>query len=259
MDFENLKFADGLRKCLDERVKPVSFMDLLKEDGEDAPPPADDAPADDAPPADDGGFDDSAGGDGGFDDAGGDTGGFDDAGGDAGGFGGGDGGFGGGPSGGCSDGGSEETDDQEKKGDDKFKDREDDPDFTRGLPDPTLSPANSGPAGAGIYDTEGVLAKLNQVIETNEIDLTEVDSAQNVLEVIANGKKLIDDDFKNITNNRSFSDIVKRALESVDDRTRNYFSFKIKDAILKIQRAKKIDANKAKGDVEQTRDLVGSF
>ena len=259
MDFENLKFADGLRKCLDERVKPVSFMDLLKEDGEDAPPPADDAPADDAPPADDGGFDDSAGGDGGFDDAGGDTGGFDDAGGDAGGFGGGDGGFGGGPSGGSSEGGSEETDDKEDKGDDKFKDREDDPDFTRGLPDPTLSPANSGPAGAGIYDTEGVLAKLNQVIETNEIDLTEIDSAQNVLEVIANGKKLIDDDFKNITNNRSFSDIVKRALESVDDRTRNYFSFKIKDAILKIQRAKKIDANKAKGDVEQTRDLVGSF
>ena len=259
MDFENLKFADGLRKCLDERVKPVSFMELLKEDGEDAPPPADDAPADDAPPADDGGFDD-AGGDAGFDDAGGDAGGFDDAGGDAGGFGGGgDGGFGGGPSGGSSEGGSEETDDKEDKGDDKFKDREDDPDFTRGLPDPTLSPANSGPAGAGIYDTEGVLAKLNQVIETNEIDLTEIDSAQNVLEVIANGKKLIDDDFKNITNNRSFSDIVKRALESVDDRTRNYFSFKIKDAILKIQRSKKIDANKAKGDVEQTRDLVGSF
>lgn len=249
MDFENLKFADGLRKRLDERVKPVSFMELLKEDGEDAPPPADDAPADDAPPADDGGFDD-AGGDGGFDDAGGSDGGF---------GGGGDGGFGGGPSGGSSDGGSEETDDKEDKGDDKFKDREDDPDFTRGLPDPTLSPANSGPAGAGIYDTEGVLAKLNQVIETNEIDLTEIDSAQNVLEVIANGKKLIDDDFKNITNNRSFSDIVKRALESVDDRTRNYFSFKIKDAILKIQRSKKIDANKAKGDVEQTRDLVGSF
>lgn len=255
MDFENLKFADGLRKCLDERVKPVSFMELLKEDGEDAPPPVDDAPADDAPPADDVPPAD----DGGFDDAGGD-GGFDDAGGDAGGFGGGgDGGFGGGPSGGSSDGGSEETDDKEDKGDDKFKDREDDPDFTRGLPDPTLSPANSGPAGAGIYDTEGVLAKLNQVIETNEIDLTEIDSAQNVLEVIANGKKLIDDDFKNITNNRSFSDIVKRALESVDDRTRNYFSFKIKDAILKIQRSKKIDANKAKGDVEQTRDLVGSF
>lgn len=234
MDFENLKFADGLRKRLEERVEPVSFMDLLKEDGEDAPPPADDAP-----PADDGGFD--------------------DAGGFGGGFGGGDGGFGGGPSGGSSDGGSEETDDQDKKGDDKFKDREDDPDFTRGLPDPTLSPGNSGPAGAGIYDTDGVLAKLNQVIETNEIDLTEIDSAQNVLEVIANGKKLIDDDFKNITNNRSFSDIVKRALESVDDRTRNYFSFKIKDAILKIQRDKKIDANKAKGDVEQTRDLVGSF
>lgn len=255
MDFENLKFADGLRKCLDERVKPVSFMELLKEDGEDAPPPADDAPADDAPPADDVPPAD----DGGFDDAGGD-GGFDDAGGDAGGFGGGgDGGFGGGPSGGSSDGESEETDDKEDKGDDKFKDREDDPDFTRGLPDPTLSPANSGPAGAGIYDTDGVLAKLNQVIETNEIDLTEIDSAQNVLEVIANGKKLIDDDFKNITNNRSFSDIVKRALESVDDRTRNYFSFKIKDAILKIQRSKKIDANKAKGDVEQTRDLVGSF
>ena len=255
MDFENLKFADGLRKCLDERVKPVSFMELLKEDGEDAPPPADDAPADDAPPADDVPPAD----DGGFDDAGGD-GGFDDAGGDAGGFGGGgDGGFGGGPSGGSSEEGSEETDDKEDNGDDKFKDREDDPDFTRGLPDPTLSPANSGPAGAGIYDTEGVLAKLNQVIETNEIDLTEIDSAQNVLEVIANGKKLIDDDFKNITNNRSFSDIVKRALESVDDRTRNYFSFKIKDAILKIQRSKKIDANKAKGDVEQTRDLVGSF
>ena len=245
-----MSFAEDIKKFMDEKVKPVDFLKLLREDGEDPAPSEDDAP-----PADDGGFDDSAPDDaGGFDDAGGDLGGFDDAGGD----------FGGDSSGadlGGSSGDSGESlgDETDKKGDDKFKDREDDPDFTSGLPDPTLSPANAGPSGAGIYEMDKVLQKLNSVIDSDNIDLSEIDNAKNVLEIVANGKKLVDDDFKSVTNNKSFSDIVKRSIEDADERTKNYITYKIKDAILKLQRAKKIDANKANGDVEQTRDLVGSF
>lgn len=238
-----MSFAEDFKKFVDERVKPVDFLKLLREDGEEPAP--EESGFDDAPPADEPG---------GFDDAGGDVGGFDDAGGDVG-----DGGTSSVLGGDFGDTGEDLGDETDKKGDDKFKDREDDPDFTTGLPDPTLSPANAGPSGAGVYDMDKVLQKLNSVIDSDAVDLSEIDNAKNVIELVANGKKLVDDDFKSITNNRSFSDIVKRSIEDADERTKNYISYKIKDAILRVQRAKKIDANKANGEVEQTRDLVGSF
>lgn len=239
-----MSFAEDFKKFVDERVKPVDFLKLLREDDEESSP-ADEGGFDDAPPADEPG---------GFDDAGGDVGGFDDSGGDFG-----DSSPAADLGGGSGNTGEELGDETEKKGDDKFKDREDDPDFTAGLPDPTLSPANAGPSGAGVYDMDKVLQKLNSVIDSDSVDLSEIDNAKNVIELVANGKKLVDDDFKSITNNRSFSDIVKRSIEDADERTKNYISYKIKDAILRVQRAKKIDANKANGEVEQTRDLVGSF
>lgn len=244
---------DKIRQFVNERVKPIDFSKILLEAGpddsapaDDAPPPADDAPADDAPPADDGGFDDTPPAD--------DLGGGGDVGGDIGG--GGDlGGFGGGPSGGSSSSGDAEPGDDTTSTDDKFRDREDDPDF-KGAPAGDGSPNDRGPGAAGIYDFDGVLTGLNKTIQGNDIDLAEIDAAKNVLELVANGKKLIDDDFKDIQNNESFSDIVKRSIESVDEKTKNYVTMKIKEALLNFQNSKKIDANKANGEVEQVRDIT---
>jgi hypothetical protein len=169
---------DDIRKYINERVKPVDFTHLLLEDeeggGEDAPP-ADDGGFDDTPPEDDAGFDDAGGG---FDDAGG---GFDD--------------FGGGESGDSGESGSEESseegEDAESGEEDKFKDREDDPDFIQGSSGEG-SPADGGPAGVAIYNVEEVLAALNGLISTGDTDLNELDNAKNVIELVANGKKLIE-------------------------------------------------------------------
>lgn len=238
---------ENIRQYVNERVKPVDFSKILLEDGPDDSAPADDAapPADESP-ADDGGFDDTPPAD--------DLGGGDDLGGDIGG--GGDlGGFGGGPSGGSSSSGDDAPGDDTTGTDDKFRDREDDPDF-KGAPAGDGSPNDRGPAAVAIYDFEGVLAGLNKTIQGNDIDLAEIDAAKNVLELVVNGKKLIDDDFKDIQNNESFSDIIKRSIESVDEKTKNYVTMKIKEALLNFQNAKKIDANKANGEVEQVRDIT---
>lgn len=242
---------DDIRHYISERVKPVDFKSLLLEDGPDDAPPADDAPADDAP-ADDGGFDDSMGGE----DLGGGEGG-DDLGGDDLGGGGDDGGSfggedfgGGGSSGGEGDGDGEEK--EENPSADKYKDREDDPDFSN-------SKMDGQPDGVAIYDMEGALEGLNNTITSDDVDLSEIDKAKTVIEVIANGKKLIDSDFDDLKNVQSFSDIIKRSLEKVDDTTRNYFSMKIKQALINMQNAKKIEANKAQGGVEQVRDIADQF
>ena len=223
---------ENIRQYVNERVKPIDFSKILLEDGpDDSAPPPDDAPPADGAPADDLG-------------GGGDIGGGGDL-----------GGFGGGPSGGSSSSSDDVPGDDTTSTNDKFKDREDDPDF-KGAPAGDGSPNDRGPGAAGIYDFDGVLTGLNKTIQANDIDLAEVDAAKNVLELVANGKKLIDDDFKDIQNNESFSDIVKRSIESVDEKTKNYVTMKIKEALLNFQNAKKIDANKANGEVEQVRDIT---
>lgn len=232
---------ENIRQYVNERVKPIDFSKILLEDG-----PDDSAPPADEPPADDGGFDDTPPED--------DLGGGEDLGGDIGG--GGDlGGFGSGPSGGSSSSGDAELGDETAGTDDKFRDREDDPDF-KGAPAGDGSPSDRGPGAVAIYDFDGVLAGLNKTIQANDVDLAEIDAAKNVLELVVNGKKLIDDDFKDIQNNESFSDIIKRSIESVDEKTKNYVTMKIKEALLDFQNAKKIDANKANGEVEQVRDIT---
>lgn len=237
---------ENIRQYVNERVKPIDFSKILLEDGPDDTAPADDAAPADEPPADDGGFDDTPPDD---DLGGGDHGGDIGGGGDL-------GGFGGGPSGGgSSSSGDADLGDETTSTDDKFRDREDDPDF-KGAPAGDGSPSDRGPGAVAIYDFDGVLAGLNKTIQANDIDLAEIDAAKNVLELVANGKKLIDDDFKDIQNNESFSDIIKRSIESVDEKTKNYVTMKIKEALLNFQNAKKIDANKANGEVEQVRDIT---
>lgn len=238
---------DDIRKFINERVQPVDFLTLLKEDDEPAP-------ADDAGGGDDAGFDDAGGGDdAGFDDAGG----FDDSG-DMGGGGldGGPGGPDGGPGGGDS--GEDLGDDTEDKGGDKFADREDDPDFKNGMPTDG-SAAETGPSGNTTYQVEDVLRNLNGIVDSGDIDLAEIEPSKLILELIANGKKLKEEDFEEIHQYESFSEIVKKCLEGVDDRTRDYFNLKIKEAILEIQKQKKIDASKAKGDVDQLRNIADEF
>ena len=232
---------DDIRKYINERVKPVDFTHLLLEvddEGED-PPPADDGGFDDTPPEDDAGFDDAGGG---FDDAGG---GFDDVGGGESGD--------SGESG--SEEGSEEGEDAESVEEDKFKDREDDPDFTQGASGEG-SPADGSPAGVAIYNVEEVLAALNGLISTGDTDLNELDNAKNVIELVANGKKLIDSDFEDVHDYDSFSEIIKKCLDGIDEKTKNYFNMKIKAALLEIQNKEKIELSKAKGSVDQIRDIV---
>lgn len=243
---------ESIRKFVNEQVAPVDFLKLLKEDG-----PDDDAPSDDPPPEDlDGGGDDDAGGD---DVGGGD---FSDDGGDLGGGDGGDlgGDIGGGPAGGPGGGPGGDTgelgDETEATGN-RFADREDDPDFTGASGEGSAAEGN--PPGGMIYDVEGVLKGVNDAINSTDVNLAEIDDAKNVLEVIANGKKLIPQDFDEIHDYQSFSDIVNRALFQTDDNTKNYFKMKIKQAILDIQNQKKIDASKNAGEVDTMRDLASKF
>lgn len=234
---------ESIRKFVNEQVAPVDFLKLLKEAG-----PDDDAPSDDPPPEDlYGGSDDDAGG--GDDDLGGG-----DAGGDLGGD------MGGGPAGGPGGGPGGDTGelgDETEAVDNRFADREDDPDFTGANGEGSAAEGN--PAGGMIYDIEGVLKGVNDAINSSDINLAEIDDAKNVLEVIANGKKLIPQDFDEIHDYQSFSDIVNRALFQTDDNTKNYFKMKIKKAILDIQNQKKIDASKNAGEVDTMRDLASKF
>ena len=242
---------ESIRKFVNEQVAPVDFLKLLKEDG-----PDDDAPSDDNPPEDlDGG--DEGGGDGGDGDLGGGD--FSDDGGDLGGDAGGDLGGdigGGGPAGGPG-GDTGELGDETEATDNRFDDREDDPDFTGASGEGSAAEGN--PPGGMIYDVEGVLKGVNDAINSTDVNLAEIDDAKNVLEVIANGKKLIPQDFQEIHDYQSFSDIVNRALFQTDDNTKNYFKMKIKQAILDIQNQKKIDASKNAGEVDTMRDLASKF
>lgn len=246
---------ESIRKFVNEQVAPVDFLKLLKEDG-----PDDKAPDKDPPPEDlDGG--DEGGGDGGDGDLGGDF--SDDGGGDLGGGDGGDlggdigGDIGGGPGGGAGGDSGEELGDETEATDNRFADREDDPDFTGASGEGSAAEGN--PPGGMIYDVEGVLKGVNDAINSTDVNLAEIDDAKNVLEVIANGKKLIPQDFQEIHDYQSFSDIVNRALFQTDDNTKNYFKMKIKQAILDIQNQKKIDASKNAGEVDTMRDLASKF
>lgn len=232
---------ESIRKYVDESVKPVDFLKLLSEAGpEDEPEAIDDEPAGESDGKDDLGGDDDFGGDLGGDD-----------------FGGGD--FGGGPGGheGSGDSGEDLGDDTETTGD-KFADREDDPDFVV-VQDPEGSAAESNPSGQVIYDVEGVLKGINNTISAGEVNLSEIDNAKNVLEVVANGKKLIAADFDGIQDYESFSDIINRSLFQTDEKTQNYFKMKIKAAILAVQNDKKIDASKNAGEVDNMRNLASKF
>lgn len=240
---------ESIRKFVNERVAPVDFLKLLKEDGPDDDTPSDDNPPEDLDGGDAGGGDDEDLGGGDFsDDGGGDLGG--DAGGDLGGD------FGGGPGGGPG-GDTGELGDETEATDNRFADREDDPDFTGASGEGSAAEGN--PPGGMIYDVEGVLKGVNDAINSTDVNLAEIDDAKNVLEVIANGKKLIQQDFQEIHDYQSFSDIVNRALFQTDDNTKNYFKMKIKQAILDIQNQKKIDASKNAGEVDTMRDLASKF
>ena len=237
---------ESIKKYVNETVGTVDFVKLLTEaepdDGPEEDLGGDDGPSDDGPSDDDFGGDDDIGGP---DDFGGPD--------DSGDFG------GGGPSGGShGDSGEDLGDDEEAAGDARFADREDDPDFVGGSNEEG-SAAEGKPSGAMIYDTEGVLDGINNTVNASDVNLAEIDKAKNVLEVIANGKKLKPEDFDDIQDYQSFSDIINRALFQTDDKTQNYFKLKIKSAILAIQNQNKIDAAKKTGEVDTMRDLASKF
>ena len=256
---------EDIKRYINENVKPVDFKVLLKEaDGEDKPKDGSEKSSEESESEPSGESEDlngdSEGPPEGFDDLGGDPGG--DFGGD---FGGPSGDFEGdedfsdiGPSSRSGSKGDELS--SSKNGQNSVvADREPDPEFTKGALSSDGSAAEAGPASIAVYDLEGVLKGLNSTIQSDEIDLSEIDSAKLILELICNGKKLADSDFENIKNYDSFSDIVKRSLLSVDENTRNYVTMKIKKAILDMQNQKKIDVDKAEGEVNDLRNAASSL
>ena len=230
---------ESIDKYVNEKVGNVDFHKLLTEAEPEDAPEEDLGGGDDAPADDDLGGDDDFGG---ADDLGGDD----------------VGDFGGDPGGGSSGDSGESLGDEEEAVDNKYADREDDQDYI-GSKNDAGSAAEGNPAGSMIYDVEGVLNGINDTVSTAEVNLAEIDKAKNVLEVVANGKKLIDADFDEIKDYQSFSDIINRALFQVDDKTQNYFKMKIKAAILAVQNRKKIDSAKKDSEVDSMRELASKF
>ena len=245
---------EDIKRYINENVKPVDFKVLLKEaDGEDKPKDGSEKSSEESESEPSGESEDLNG------DSEGPPEGFDDLGGDPGGDFGGDEDFSDiGPSSRSGSEGDELS--SSKNGQNSVvADREPDPEFTKGALSSDGSAAEAGPASIAVYDLEGVLKGLNSTIQSDEIDLSEIDSAKLILELICNGKKLADYDFENIKNYDSFSDIVKRSLLSVDENTRNYVTMKIKKAILDMQNQKKIDVDKAEGEVNDLRNAASSL
>ena len=236
---------ESIKKYVNEKVTPVDFLKILTEAEPEEAGPEDKGVEDDT--------EDLEGGDGTIDDLGGPDG---DGGDD---FGGSDD-FGGDTAGGLDapSGDSGESLEDETNSDTRFADRDDDPDFIGSSSD-TGSAAEGNPAGSMIYDVEAVLKGLNNTISSSDVDLEELDRAKNVLEVVANGKKLRAEDFDEIKDEESFSDIINRSLFQADEKTQNYFKMKIKRAILDAQIQKKLDAAKQEGEVDSMRDLASKF
>lgn len=156
------------------------------------------------------------------------------------------------------DGDSSKEAEEPEETDDKYADREDDPDFS-GLSQSEGSAAEDLPSGEVIYDIDGVLQGINSTVSSSDIDLSEIDKAKTILEIVANGKKLKGEDFEDIRDPQSFSDIVNRVLFQVDDKTQNYFKMKIKSAVLSFQNQKKIEASENDGEAKALSDLASKI
>jgi hypothetical protein len=156
------------------------------------------------------------------------------------------------------DGGDTDSTKEPEETDDKYADREDDPDFS-GLSQSEGSAAEDLPSGEVIYDIDGVLQGINSTVSSSDIDLSEIDKAKTILEIVANGKKLKGEDFEDIRDPQSFSDIVNRVLFQVDDKTQNYFKMKIKSAAISFQNQKKIEASENDGEAKALSDLASKI
>lgn len=134
---------------------------------------------------------------------------------------------------------------------------EDDPDFTKGASNDDVVQAS--PAGATIYDTEGVMQSINAVIANlDDEQLAEIEAVKKAVTLIFNGKLLNPDDvtFKN-PKNAAF--LLKKIGGNVDEKTRNYLMLKIKQPLIKLRDKNKEELAAKKNDTDSVRDTLAAL
>lgn len=236
-----------IKQYLEEAVKPIKLTNFtyepfkLNEADDDAD--AGDAGGDDPFAGDDAGGDDPFGGDEGGD--GGDP--FGD---DAGGAG----------DGNDADGedGDEETEDDENPEDElDLEGHEDDPDFTEGATDDDV--VTPTPAGACIYDVDGIMQSINAVIESlPDNQLAEIEAVKKAVTLIFNGKILKPEDVT-FQNPKNASFLIKQIGKNVDAKTRNYLVLKVKQPLIKLRDQNKEELAAMKNDTNGIRDTLSAI
>lgn len=242
--FKGENVMKDFQAYLSEKVKPIKLNDekfqkiMLTEE--------DDPFADDAGGGDDVGGDDMGGDDMGGDDPfaeGGDSG--DTAGGGAG-------------DGEGSEGGDGTDENGEGEGE-ELPEREDDPDFTKGVSDSEDITITDNPSGKCIYDVEGIMKAIEAVLASlPENELAEFDMVKKAVELIFNGKKLIPEDVT-FQNPKNASYLIKKIGEKVDEKTKNYMILKIKQPLIAQRDKQKEEIAAMKNDTSVIRDTISGL
>lgn len=151
---------------------------------------------------------------------------------------------------------TDEAEDNETEDEDPYdiEGHEDDPDFTKGGEEGDVVQAS--PAGAVVYDTEGVMKSINAVIANlSDEQLAEIEAVKKAATLIFNGKLLKPEDvtFKN-PKNAAF--LLKKIGTNVDEKTRNYLMLKIKQPLIKLRDKNKEELATMKNDTDSVRDTL---
>lgn len=233
-----MNFED-FRSYLDERIPTVDFKKFLTEDEDPFAMPDDsDGSDNDSGDTSDPFADDKTGQDDSFSFSSDDSDDSDDSG---------------------EDEGDEDEEADEPTASELIDDREDDPEFKKGLDADDSVMLADIPSGEMIYDTKNVLNSINALIETlSEEDLVEMNKLKTAVELIFNGKKLKLEDvqFDDVENANM---LISKLKDMLDDRTANYLVKKIKEPLIVFRDKSKLKMANLNKEVDTAVDTIDSF
>lgn len=155
--------------------------------------------------------------------------------------------------------GEEDEEADEPTATDLMDDREDDPEFKKGLDADDSVMLADIPSGEMIYDTKKVLNSINALIETlSEEDLVEMNKLKTAVELIFNGKKLKLEDvqFDDVENANM---LISKLKNMLDDKTANYLVKKIKEPLIVFRDKSKLKMADLNKNVDIAVDAIDSF
>lgn len=155
--------------------------------------------------------------------------------------------------------GDEDEEVDEPTASELIDDREDDPEFKKGLDADDSVMLADIPSGDMIYDTKKVLNSINALIETlSEEDLVEMNKLKTAVELIFNGKKLKLEDvqFDDVENANM---LISKLKDMLDDRTANYLVKKIKEPLIVFRDKSKLKMANLNKEVDTALDTIDSF